>query len=87
MTNRVTPPRCTTCSRDPWLCPSCGDFQCACPNPYLVQLTNPPRLIPRVHYQKNGKPYPMQYVDGYEPGPYPTEEEDLTWLIEGGFGT
>lgn len=39
----------------------------------------------RVHYDKNGNTYKPQFIDGYIPENYPTEDEDVKWLIQGGF--
>lgn len=49
-----------------------------------AQHKRPPRLLIHVHYNKQGKPYSAQFIDGYAMESYPTDDEDLNWLIEGG---
>lgn len=84
----VKPPFCTDCGREPWDCPSCGSYRCACPNPFQVQAVKDgakkPKLMGSKHYDKNGKPFGAQFIDGYVPEDYPDDDEDLLWLIEGG---
>lgn len=72
---RVQPPTCDKCNREPWLCPSCGDYQCACIAPWLLRPNakkGPGRLI-RVHYDKTGRPYSPGFIDGFVP---PTDDAD-----------
>jgi hypothetical protein len=80
---RVKPPTCSVCGREPWICPTDGDYQCACLNPYMMRLPREkrPKIIPRVHYDKTGKPYKAQFID-FEDEDYPDDEEDIRWLIE-----
>ena len=80
---RVQPPRCSSCNRIPWTCPTCSDFCCACPVPFLAQRTKKNhRIMPRTHYDYNGRPYGVQFIDGYLHEQYASEEEDVLWLIE-----
>lgn len=93
MITRIQPPVCTKCGAKPWLCESCGDYQCRCIVPWLAVILKEarekgkrgPRILVHVHYDKLGQPYPAQFIDGYEFEDYPSEEDDMSWLIEGGF--
>lgn len=83
--DRFKPPRCEACGREPWLCPTCGDYQCACPAPWTLLLPKKKqRYMPRAHYDRDGRPYRAQFIDGYNHDTYPSEAADLKWLIEGG---
>ena len=79
---RIKPANCSVCGREPWLCESCGDYQCGCPLPWLVQRTKNHRIVPRVHYDKSGKRYPVPANLDVSPYPDDSDEEDITWLIE-----
>ena len=79
---RVQPPRCELCGATPTLCGSCGDYACRCPLPWMAINRKKYKIIPRVHYQRNGRPYPPPA--GFDPS-YPDEDADIKWLIEGGF--
>ena len=43
-----------------------------------------PRLMGSKHYDKDGEPYKPNFIDGYVMEDYPSEEEDLQWVEEGG---
>lgn len=79
---RVQPPRCEACGILPYQCPTCEDFCCKCPVPWAAQKTK--GISPRAHYDHDGKPYRARFIDGNEHQSFPSEEEDLLWLIEGG---
>lgn len=81
---RVQPPRCPGCNRLPWPCPTCNDYCCNCPVPFLAQRTKQQHIMPRAHYAPSGRPYGVQFLDGYEHQSYPDEEADILWLIEVG---
>ena len=88
---RVKPALCRDCLTEAWECPSCGDYRCKCSNPFQVlaweeaRAENPhakrPRLMGSKHYDKTGRAYTPKFTVE----PYPDEDEDITWLIEGGF--
>jgi hypothetical protein len=83
--SRVQPPVCTACGKLPWLCPSCGDYQCACAAPWTVQAPTErkrarKRMRLRQHYAPDGTAYQAHFIDGYELVPFPNEEEDEAWL-------
>lgn len=78
---RVQPPKCLVCNHEPWLCPSCGDYQCACPAPWTVKNDAEKKRARkqfrlRQHYDRDGLAYVARFVDDE----YPTEEEDERWL-------
>lgn len=77
--DRITPPRCEDCGRDPWVCESCNDYQCACPLPWMLLLKKRPKFMLRVHYDKMGNPYgpPKDLILQY-----PDADDDIKWLIE-----
>lgn len=80
---RIIPILCPFCETTPTLCGSCGDYQCRCVVPWLGQRSKGKKILVRVHYDISGKPYRPQFLGGYEED-YPTDDEDLRWLIEGG---
>ena len=45
----------------------------------------PERIIPRAHYNRRGQPYTARFIDGFEHESYPDAEDEIQWLIEGGF--
>lgn len=84
---RVQPPRCRGCGFTPWLCPSCGDYQCACAAPWTVQSATERKasrkqMRLRQHYDPDGAPYQAHFIDGYELLPFPTEDEDEAYLAD-----
>ena len=82
---RIQPPRCTGCDSLPQICSICGDYQCRCIVPWLARLrTKKRRITVRIHYSRNGKPYAPHFIDGYLDTPYPDEEEETEWLLQGG---
>lgn len=78
---RVTPGVCGACGQQPWVCPSDGDYQCACIAPWLSKAKGPGRLI-RVHYDRAGQPYGPQFIDGYVEAPE-EDDESLEAIIRG----
>lgn len=82
---RVEPGTCQTCCQKPWLCPSCGDYQCACIPTWLVSGKSAARTI-RVHYDREGKPYGPRFIDGYIP-PTDAADEDLESIMAEDFAT
>lgn len=85
---------CQNCNKKLWDCPTCGGLRCACPNPFQYaailaaedearELGKPkphrPRLMQSQHYDKQGKPWPAQFIDGFIPA---YGQEDITALIE-----
>lgn len=82
---RVQPAKCGACQHEPWICPSCGDYQCACVAPWLINGKGAGRLI-RVHYDRSGKAYEAQFVDGYIPAT-DVADTDLESIMTEAFAT
>ena len=78
MADRIQPPRCADCGTTPTLCSSCGDYQCRCPVPWLVSRKQRVRIVPRVHYDKLGKPYRSRFIGSApDESTYRAEIEEL----------
>ena len=82
MPERVQPPVCQSCGTLPRPCPTCDDYACKCPVPWLALKTKG-TIVPRAHYDKSGLPYRARFIDGFEHSSYVQESDDLKWLIEG----
>lgn len=80
-TTRVVPPKCEHCGRDPWLCPSCGDYQCACHVAWMGESKLAKKLPIRVHYNKQGVPYRERFIDGFVTSADGPPDEEIAGLI------